>query len=75
MLAQETKEQRRFFSDDEAFFFSDIDGCVDQINSLMNMSDEETAKVREAARKRSLNSGYSYRSRALQVIHELENIH
>ena len=74
MLAPDTLEHRSFFTEGEAFFFSDLESCISKITFLMSKSDEEAAAIREAARSRSIRSGYSYRDRAQQLVREMENI-
>ncbi len=68
MLAPRTREHLQFFEDGrEAFFFSDITECIQRALDILAFTTPEALKVREAARTRSLESGYRYEDRARSV--------
>lgn len=68
MLAPETKEHTSFFEDGkEAFFYKNADDCFEIAEKLLRLPLEEATMVRKLARKRSLESGYSYKDRATFV--------
>lgn len=67
-LAPHTPDHCEYFvPEKEIFLYTDISSCQTQISKLMNLSTQEANEVREASRSRSLDSGYSYKSRATQV--------
>ncbi len=75
MLAPDTTEHRMFFEEGkEAFLFKEVNDCIEKIKKIMNLSYDNAMKVREAARSRSLNSGYDYRSRTEQALRALKNL-
>jgi spore maturation protein CgeB len=75
MLAPDTPEHRLFFENGkEIFLFKDGKDCGQLINELLQLSHAQANEVRKAARARSIQSGYSYKSRAHQVIMELERL-
>lgn len=74
-LAPDTLDHRTFFdAEREIFLYTDINQCVDQILKIKSLTGEEVSKVRLAARQRSIESGYDYRSRTrfvLKILTEL----
>jgi hypothetical protein len=65
MLAEDSVEHRTFFeSGREAFFFSSPDEMIGLARHLLVMPRGEADAVRAAARRRSVEGGYSYRHRA-----------
>lgn len=75
MLAPDTVEHRMFFENGrECFLFQDDQECVDRIRWLLALPKVEADAIRRAARKRSLDSGYTYQARAAQVLAELNNV-
>ncbi len=76
MLAPDTKEHRIFFENGkEVFLFSDIENCCGQINRLLSLDGASIDKIRQNARNRSLNSGYSYKHRANYALAEIKRLH
>lgn len=64
-LAPDNEEHRSFFEDGkEIFLFNNVDECSEQIRYLLSLSATDADAIRSAARKRSLESGYSYKDRA-----------
>jgi hypothetical protein len=65
MLAEDSAEHRTFFkSGREAFYFSGLSEMVARTRHLLAMPKEEAMAVRFAARRRSVESHYSYLHRA-----------
>jgi spore maturation protein CgeB len=73
MLAPDTAEHRMFFDDEkEIFLFSNADNCADQIKKILSLSEVRANAVRENARNRSVQSGYSYKDRAVFALSQIE---
>jgi spore maturation protein CgeB len=71
MLAPDTPEHRHYFSNEtEIFLYQDFKSCLEQCRKILSLPEAESRAVRDAARRRSLQSGYTYeaRSRQLQAI-------
>jgi spore maturation protein CgeB len=65
MIAPDTPEHRLFFEEKkEIFLFSNLEECKEKINYVIKLNNDEANKIRNAARYRSIISGYSYRERA-----------
>ena len=76
MLAPHTPDHIAFFKDGEDFFsYKNTEECVSVINKILNLSDIEAQKIRNNARKKSLESGYSYENRTREALHFLLNLH
>ena len=74
MLAQDTTEHRMFFENEkEIFLFSDVVTCGQQIAKIISLSKQHANQIREAARNRSLNSGYNYKYRAMYALTEIKS--
>lgn len=74
-VAPDTPEHRKYFTEGkEIFLFNSLSNCIPLIRSLLDMSKTEADAIRIAARQRSVNDGYSYRDRAMQVNNILQNI-
>lgn len=58
----------------EVFLYRDIAECKKLANDILEMTEAEARMVREKARSRSVNSGYSYRDRALQSLSEIKKL-
>lgn len=72
MLAPKTDEQLSFFCENtEAFYYDDMSDCLVKIKYILKMESSQIEKVRLNARNRCLNSPYSYRDRASQLINEI----
>ncbi len=64
-LAPDTPEHRIFFEEGkEIFLFRDAEDCVEKIKFLLALTGQQAADIREQARKKSLDAGYDYKSRA-----------
>lgn len=75
MLAPSSAEHKEFFENEkEAFFFSDFDEAVSLCKKIIGFSNDEASSIRINARKRSLDSNYSYRERSGDVVSNLEKI-
>lgn len=74
MLAPDSEEHRVFFNEGkEAFFFNSPENAIEQCRHILELPDDEILKIRDRARLRSVQSGYSYNDRAktaLQIIHQ-----
>jgi hypothetical protein len=65
MLAEDSTEQQAFFkSSCEAFYFSDSSEMILRTRQLLAMPKAQAMAVRFAARRRSVESPYSYLHRA-----------
>lgn len=77
-LAPYSKEQEQFFDEKkEVFFYRDQKELIENIDFVLNLSKEQAETIRLNARKRSLESGYSYRKRAeiaFQAFREISEI-
>jgi hypothetical protein len=75
MLAPATTEHRLFFRNkEEVFLFDDIKDCARQADILLGMDMAEADEIRQKARQRSIGDGYSYKSRALQVLEQFQQL-
>ncbi|MBS1659715.1 MAG: glycosyltransferase [Bacteroidetes bacterium] len=75
MLAPDTTEHRLFFEEGkEVFLYREVLDCVEKIEYLQEMSAVEVAAIRYKARKRSLDSGYSYEDRAKQALGHIRTL-
>jgi spore maturation protein CgeB len=73
MLAPFTPEHISFFDDkEEAFFFEGLEDCVSTIQKVLSMTVQQADVVRGAARKRSVISGYDYKTRTAEVLKQFE---
>jgi spore maturation protein CgeB len=64
-LAPDTPDHREYFQEGkEIFLFRDTEDCVTRIRQLLAFSSAEALKIRQQARKRCLDSGYSYEARS-----------
>lgn len=73
MVAPDTVEHRLYFDHGkEAFLYKDIDSCAEMIKMLLLLSVKDANEIRVAARERSIDSGYSYKERARQALHQIE---
>jgi len=75
MLAPRTTEHVQFFDEGkEAFFYDNVEDAVSKVHYLLSLPKEKSNMIREAARKRSLQSGYSYKDRTAEVLNILNSI-
>ena len=74
-LAPDTIENRSFFENGkEIFLYKNFEECVQMIDYLLAISFEKANAIRIEARKRSLNSRYSYSDRTDDVLRIFEQI-
>ncbi len=67
-LSPFSEEQAGFFKEDqEIFFYNSREELISKAKKILAMTDTETATIRNAARKRSVQSGYRYADRAATV--------
>lgn len=68
-LAPDTPEHQLFFEDrKEVWLYRSVSDCVQCTKELLSLSTTEASNIRLAARKRCVESGYSYRDRALEAL-------
>jgi spore maturation protein CgeB len=76
MLAPDTTEHRIFFKDgDEVFLYKGVKDCAARARRLLEMSPKAAVEIRERARRRSLESGYSYEERTRQFLQQIRLFH
>jgi spore maturation protein CgeB len=76
LLAPATTEHNIFFKDgEEAFLFKSVEDCVNKAQKILELSKSEADRIRDHARKRSVESGYTYKSRAKQALQELRQLY
>lgn len=69
-LAPDSREHRSFFADNqEIFLFSSPEEMLSKARILLSLSGEKAEQARQAARTRSLDAGYHYKDRAMEVLH------
>jgi spore maturation protein CgeB len=74
-LTPYSSEQAGFFSEgSEIFFYKTFPELLDQVKKIMELPEEKINSFREAARARSVNSGYSYRDRASTVYESFKKL-
>jgi hypothetical protein len=67
-LSPFSDEQSLFFdANKEIFFFMDDDEMIEKAKKILGMKEDESESIRMAARKRSLESPYSFEDRSLTV--------
>ena len=67
-LAPYSEEQAMFFKEgEEIFFFHNETEMVEKAKFLLSLPAHKALEIRNAARKRSLNSGYTFKDRAITV--------
>lgn len=75
MVAPDTEDHRNFFeAEKEIFLFTDVQSCIEKIKYLLQLHKNESDKIRNNARAKSLAAGYTYKNRskqALKIIKEL----
>jgi spore maturation protein CgeB len=70
-----TADHAEYFDEGkEVFLYRDVEECIKWCNVLLNMSAEEAKNIRLAARKKSVEAGYSYRDKALQALQEIKKL-
>ena len=75
LLGPDNPDHRSFFEiDKEVFLYKDIDECIAKIKYLLALPVEEANKIRSAARKRSIESGYTYKERTVEIYEILKKL-
>jgi len=75
LLGPDNPDHRSFFeAGKEIFLYKDIEDCIVQLRKILAMPVEEANEVRRVARKRSLESGYTYKERTQQVYDILKTL-
>lgn len=75
LLAPDTEDHRSFFDEGkEIFIYKNAESCVEQIRYILSLSYSAAQEIRKSARHRSLQSGYSYRSRSLEVLNKFKQM-
>ncbi len=75
MLAPRTQDHIEFFEEGrEAFYYKDFEEAIRNIKYLLSLEKEKANEIRNAARIRSLSSGYDYKSRAEFAINILKEL-
>jgi hypothetical protein len=73
-LAPYSREQELFFeAGKEIFFFRNDEEMIQQAKDIIGMSKSGALEIREAARRRSVGSDYTFRNRAQTVFKTFEN--
>ncbi|HEV2353609.1 MAG TPA: glycosyltransferase [Puia sp.] len=74
-LFPRTADHETFFEPGkEVFLYGDMAECKQQAAALLALTPGQAAEIRQAARRRSLGSGYTYRDRALQALTEMKKL-
>jgi len=75
MLAEDSPEHRRFFeAGREAFYFTGTADMIAKTREILDMAKDRADEVRAAARRRSVDSGYSYKDRAQAALREIMSV-
>jgi spore maturation protein CgeB len=75
MLAPDTVDHQRFFNNGtEAILYSGVKDCIAKAKRVLSLSLENANEYRDAARLRSISSGYSYSHRAEQAFKAIEEL-
>ncbi len=73
MLAPDSPDHREYFAEGkEIFLYRSLEELPAKAAALLELSADRAAAIRQQARQRSLNPGYDYKSRALQLYECLE---
>ncbi len=74
-LAPDTDDHKNYFEPGkEIFIFDTVAACAVQIREILSFSKEQAQMIRDAARTRSLQSGYRYKDRAYQALQQIKTI-
>jgi spore maturation protein CgeB len=74
-LFPRTPDHEQYFNEgQEIFLYQNMMECKKLAIHILNMSETVAFEVRERARNRSLDSGYSYYNRALQSLSEIKKL-
>jgi len=76
MLAPATTEHHLFFRDgEEVSLFDSVNDGIRKAKSLLELDMEAAGRMRYMARKRSLESGYTYQQRTKFALQEIRNLY
>ncbi|MES2732320.1 MAG: glycosyltransferase [Bacteroidota bacterium] len=76
LVAPNTPEHRFFFVDrKEVFLYEDVKHCTKLMQELLSLSPTKALQIRQQARQRSENSGYSYKERAEHALKQMVLLH
>ncbi len=69
MLSQYTQEQDSFFKKNEtAFYYKNMEACLQNAKNILNLQKTKANNIRLAARRQSVEGGYTYTKRAETVV-------
>ena len=72
-LFPRTPDHAGYFKENkELFLYGDLAECKEKAAAILKMNPTKAAGIRLAARRKSIEAGYSYQDRALQVLAELK---
>ena len=72
MLAPNSEEHQMFFQDGKEFFsYTSFDEALEKIKYLLALSTNQANEIRNAARAKSIEKGYSYKQRSATVFNAL----
>lgn len=72
-LAPDTVDHFMFFNNNkEIFTYSDIQDCILKIKYLLSLSDKDAQVIRRNAKEKSISSKYSYKDRAEELFHIMQ---
>ena len=76
LLAPDTLDHNQYFvSNKEIFLYTDLQSCMEKIKYLLSLSALQADIIRVNARRRSVESKYSYQSRAQQSLKFLKKLY
>jgi spore maturation protein CgeB len=76
MLAPDTREHRIFFeAGKEVFLYKDLEAAATQARNILQLPAAGAAQIRQQARQRSLDSGYSYKDRTIQALEKIKALY
>lgn len=74
-LAPDTCDHKTYFlPGKEIFLYKDASDCIEQINRLLTLTAGVVNEIRLNARKRSIQSAYTYKDRACQALVHLKRL-
>ncbi|MFT3679153.1 MAG: glycosyltransferase [Ferruginibacter sp.] len=75
-LATDTDDHKTYFTPgSEIFIYKDLGDCVTQVRKILALSQSAADAVRQNARERSLDSGYTYKARAAQALEKISKVY
>jgi spore maturation protein CgeB len=70
-----TTDHKEFFEKNaEIFLYENTDDCIAQAKHILQLSSSEALALRQRIRQRSLQSGYSYKDRTLQLLQLMKQL-